>query len=382
MASLNDGFNGNRLKAARLFNELTISDIANETGVSYQAISQYENNKCEPKLNIVFKLVGLLGFPREFYYQKDDDSISMGDTYFRSLSTTTKKEKASQIEKIKLLVRIYLLISEFVRFPTYAFSYDKDIIDVELLANELRQQWKIGSDPIPNVIDIMEKNGIIVSSMLMNNDIDAYSNVQVIENKQLPVVVLGSDKESAYRRQFSAAHELGHILLDNFFDLESMGKLDIRNMENTMHEFAGALLIPKELYKRDLKTKNKTNIRFYIDLKKKYRVSAAALIVRAKQLDELDINQYQYLMKQMSRQGYRICEPYDKETPIMQPRYLKHALNLLFNSGKITKQEFLSKLSLEGYPLNPGMVEELLNLDKGYFDFNSGNDVIELEISK
>ena len=158
MASLNDGFNGNRLKAARLFNELTISDIANKTGVSYQAISQYENNKCEPKLDVVFKLVGLLGFPREFYYQKNDDRISIGDTYFRSLSITTKKEKASQIEKIKLLVRIYLLISEFVRFPTYTFSYNKDIIDVELLANELRQQWKIGSDPIPNVIDIMEKN--------------------------------------------------------------------------------------------------------------------------------------------------------------------------------------------------------------------------------
>lgn len=382
MAPLKDGFNGDRLKAARLFNELTISDIANETGVSYQAISQYENNKCEPKLDVVFKLVGLLGFPREFYYQKDDDRISMGDTYFRSLSTTTKKEKASQIEKIKLLVKIYLLISEYVRFPTYTFSYDKETIDVELLANELRQQWKIGSAPIPNVIDIMERNGIIVSSMLMNSDIDAYSNVQVIENKQLPVVVLGSDKESAYRRQFSAAHELGHILLDNFFDLESMGKLDIRNMENTMHEFAGALLIPKETYKRDLRTKNKTNIRLYIDLKKKYRVSAAALIIRAKQLDELDINQYQYLMKQMSRQGYRTCEPFDKETPIMQPRYLKHALNLLFNSGKITKQEFLSKLSLEGYPLNPGMVEKLLNLDKGYFDFNTGNDVIELEISK
>ena len=77
MASLNNGFNGARLKAARLYNELTISDVANETGLSYQAISQYENSKCEPKLDVVFKLVGLLGFPREYYYQNDDDKISI-----------------------------------------------------------------------------------------------------------------------------------------------------------------------------------------------------------------------------------------------------------------------------------------------------------------
>lgn len=381
MASLNNGFNGARLKAARLYNELTISDVANETGLSYQAISQYENSKCEPKLDVVFKLVGLLGFPREYYYQNDDDKISIGDTYFRSLSSTSKKEKASQIEKVKLLVRIYLLIIEYVRFPQYSFSYNETNIDIELLANELRRQWKLGDEPITNIVDIMEKNGIIVSSMLTNNDIDAYSNVQVFQKKQIPVVVLGSDKESAFRRQFSAAHELGHILLHSFFDVDSMSKLDIRNMENTMHEFAGALLIPEKMYRKDLITKNKTNIRFYIELKKKYRVSAAALIVRAKQLGELDMNQYQYLMKQMSHQGYRTCEPYDREMPIMQPRYLKHALKLMFDSGKITKSEFLSKLGSGGCPLHPGMVEELLNLDKGYFSTNPDNDVIPLQIS-
>lgn len=96
----------------------------------------------------------------------------------------------------------------------------------------MRRQWKLGDEPITNIVDIMEKNGIIVSSMLTNNDIDAYSNVQVFRKKQIPVVVLGSDKESAFRRQFSAAHELGHILLDSFFfDVDSMSKLDIRNME-------------------------------------------------------------------------------------------------------------------------------------------------------
>ena len=36
-------FNGERLKAARLFRRMTIAELAESTGVSKQAISQFEN---------------------------------------------------------------------------------------------------------------------------------------------------------------------------------------------------------------------------------------------------------------------------------------------------------------------------------------------------
>lgn len=45
MMEVKAGFNGARLKAARLYRGLTIADVASMSDVSKQAISQFENGK-------------------------------------------------------------------------------------------------------------------------------------------------------------------------------------------------------------------------------------------------------------------------------------------------------------------------------------------------
>ena len=45
MMRVQSGFNGKRLKAARLYRGLTISEVAKMSDVSKQAISQFENSK-------------------------------------------------------------------------------------------------------------------------------------------------------------------------------------------------------------------------------------------------------------------------------------------------------------------------------------------------
>lgn len=115
-------------------------------------------------------------------------------------------------------------------------------------------------------------------------------------------------------------------------------------------------------------------------MKKKYGVSAAALIVRARQLEEITINQYQYLMKQLSQKGYRTCEPYDKETKQMQPRYLKEAMKMIIEEDKITGTEFLEVVSENGTSISEEIVENILGLDEGYLRMNdSSGEVVALE---
>ena len=65
--------------------------------------------------------------------------------------------------------------------------------------------------------------------------------------------------------------------MDDFYDIEGMSKVEYKEMEDTMNRFAGALLVPEEVYRTDLQTNAKTEINFYIQMKKKYGVSAAAL---------------------------------------------------------------------------------------------------------
>jgi Predicted Zn peptidase len=377
-------FNGERLKSARLFNKMTISDLAENVAVSKQAISQYETNKSEPKLEVLLKLISALGFPREYFYQSDKKKMAFGDTYFRSLAATSNKERMAQIERVRLFANIVNTIGEYIEFPPLSLYELKDSeeIDVEALAESVRQSWAIPKNqPIRNIIDEMERHGIIVTDVFTDSaKIDAYSQVIQIEKKPMAIVILGTDKENAFRRNFSAAHELGHILLDDYFNVNDLSKLEYKEMEDTMHRFAGALLIPREAYTNDLMTTSKVDLNLYIQLKRKYHVSAAALIVRAKNLDIITQNQYQYLMKQLSQKGYRTGEPFDKETPLIKPRYIKQAMKMIIEEDGVTGSDFLNTLQGNNVTLSSGLVENILNLPKGYLNQNDDEkEVISLQ---
>ena len=367
-------FNGERLKSASLFNKMTVSDLAERVNVSKQAISQYETNKAEPKIEVLLNLTSVLGFPREYFYKSDKKQIVSGDTYFRSLNATSNRERMAQIERVRLFANIINTINQYIEFPTLSLYglKDNDDIDVEVLAENLRQVWGISSNqPIHNIIDEMERHGIIVIDVFTDSSkIDAYSQMLQIDRKLMAVVILGTDKENAFRRNFSAAHELGHLLLDDYFNVNDLTKLEYKEMEDTMNRFAGALLVPMEVYKNDLMTSSKVDLNLYIQLKRKYHVSAAALIVRAKHLDLITQNQYQYLMKQLSQKGYRTSEPFDKETPSIKPRYIKQAMKMIIEEDGVTSAEFLNALDENNVSLFSDMVEDILNLPKGYLHLN------------
>ena len=72
---IQSGFNGKRLKAARLYRGLTISEVAKMSDVSKQAISQFENSKAEPKLETLMKIMQILKFPREYFYENPEDKV-------------------------------------------------------------------------------------------------------------------------------------------------------------------------------------------------------------------------------------------------------------------------------------------------------------------
>ena len=110
-------FNGERLKKARLYRGMTVSDLAESLGLSKQAISQYETGKTQPEKIKLFDISSVLGFPYSYFYQADTLSIVPGTTYFRSLLSTTKKERVQQYYIIEYLSLIYSFLSKYVDFP-------------------------------------------------------------------------------------------------------------------------------------------------------------------------------------------------------------------------------------------------------------------------
>lgn len=372
-------FNKNRLKSARIFSGFTISELADLSSVSKQAISQFENGKNKPTLETLMKIMYVLKFPREYFYESDSiEEVQVGNTFFRSLVSTSKKERMSQIEKTRYFSKICDFLEKYIDFPPVNLPSIKDLMelkdnkvdnphllereDVEEIAVALRKYWGIDDDPITNIVFLLEKNGIIMTSLATDtHKIDAFSQRQMINNRERYVIVLGDGKQSACRRQFDTAHELGHMLLHNWnTDYNDIYLEEHRLIEQQADAFAGAFLLPKDAFLKDLHYPN--NLNFYVELKKKWKVSIQAMIVRAFHLGAINYNQYTYLMKQMNQKNMRKKEPLDDVLSVPQPMLISKAVEMLLKANVLKPKDIIDA---DGLTLTQEIVEYLLNLEKG-----------------
>lgn len=83
-----------RLKEARLARGYTTSELADAIGVTRQAISQFELGHAIPRGEVLAKIVEKLGFPLNFFCSpRQWQHASLGTTFFRSLRSSTKRER-------------------------------------------------------------------------------------------------------------------------------------------------------------------------------------------------------------------------------------------------------------------------------------------------
>lgn len=362
----NPKFNGERLKSARTYRGLTLQELADKIGVKKQAISLYENGKIIPEPEKLFNLINSLKFPREYFFQ-ESLNVQTSTTYFRALLSTNKKDRNQQIEKIKYLTGIYKVLNNYIDFPKLNLPDDIDLEknSIEEIALTLRKYWGLENQPIKNLVFLLEKNGIVVTACpTETNNVDAFSQLIKIDGEDRYFIVLSEDKYSATRTQFDAAHELGHILLHPWSeDIETLSREEFKEREKQANEFAAAFLLPKESFIEDLIYP--TNLNFYIELKKKWRTSISAMIMRARNLEVLSFNQYQYLMRQMVMKGWKKREPLDDTLKINKPTLLSKAIDLLLDNEVFDPKSFIQEFYDNNLALDTSEIELLLNLPKG-----------------
>lgn len=364
-------FNGSRLREGRIYRGLTITDLANKLGISKQMISKYENGKSIPPLDTLLQITSLLKFPKEYFYEEPID-VKTGNTYFRSLLTTGKKEREMQYDRIKYLTIIRALLEEYVDFPELdvpEFS-ERDTESVEGITERLRELWGLDDKPVTDIVFLLEKKGFVISSLTLDKkSIDAFGSQHEVNGKQYYSVVLGSDKKSFYRRQFDVSHELGHkVLHDPYLNLDDLSREEFKQIEQEANDFAAAFLLPRESFLRDVLIRP-NDLMYYKVLKKKWCVSIAAMVMRAYKLGAISDGTYQYIQRSFSQKGWRKKEPLDDIKTMRDPVSMRQAVELLIENNYITGDEFMHRLSNHyGLSLFREEVEELLGLEEGYLE--------------
>lgn len=375
----NNVFRGERLKNARLYRGLTLTELANKTGISKQSISQYESGS-KPDIQKLLIIARELGFPSEFFLQDDSCKTATEVTYFRSLSTATKMSRKSQSIKLEYVAKMFEILAQYVSFPplnlpNISFTDNDDEFDcdgqkamldeIENIASKVREHWGLGLSPIDNLQLTLEKNGIIVTGFdTTDSKIDAFSQRTIIDSGDVFFIAVDQGEKPKGRVFFDMAHELGHILLHPWSEnLELISKEDFRTLERQANMFASALLLPRESFIQEVQA-YPTDLNYYIYLKKRWNCSIQAMIYRAHQLGVISDNQYQYMMRQVSKKGWRIKEPED--TPYyLNENIFQGAIDVLFEAGYLTPNTLLRLFKKFGVTLYAEDIEELLHLRKG-----------------
>ncbi|MBA4689156.1 MAG: ImmA/IrrE family metallo-endopeptidase [Candidatus Galacturonibacter soehngenii] len=361
-------FNGDRLRIARNYRGVTAGELADRVGVQRQTISMYENSKLNnPEISNLKRISDELEFPLKFFMEDIKIELGHSSTYFRSLLTTNKKYRTEQETKVQFISIIYKYLSEYLEFSPLNIPKIKQGTSPEDAAKILRDYWNLGNKPINNIIYLVESNGIIVTDFdTTTGDVDAYSHKIEFEDVQTFLIGYSKNKTAASRIHFDIAHELGHILLHDWNeDLENIDKQEFKEIEQQANDFAAAFLLPKEEFISDVGG-YANKLSYYEEMKKRWKVSIAAMIRRSYKLNLIDNEEYQRLMRNMQKQGIRKVEPLDDILATAKPSLLIQAVNVLMQEEVFTAREFIDELSSDlGLSLYPNDVEKLLGLKAG-----------------
>ena len=326
-------FSPAQLALARKARGHTKAGLAEQIKVTPTSVAFYESGASKPNPATVAKIAETLKFPIDFFSREAeafDDKNESIQPFFRSLRKTSQIERERAIAKARLIYRLSQSFEQFVDFPKTNIpelhvSEETDSDTIETIADKVRTRWKLGDEPIPHMIRLLESHGILVVRQVLNNtDMSAFS----YRFPMRPMVLLGDDIADAARSRFNAAHELGHLVM------HAGDRIATPTVEKQAHMFASAFLMPK---KRFLETfPRRLNWSNLGEMKRFWKTSMAAILYRARELESLSDASYRRIIVRMSGMGWRADEPM-RLPSIEEPIIFKKAVESLQDDADLLK---------------------------------------------
>jgi Zn-dependent peptidase ImmA (M78 family)/DNA-binding XRE family transcriptional regulator len=343
LRSARAAFDGKRLAHARLSRGLRKKDLADLIGVTPSAVSQYEQGVSYPSASVVAELSLALSYPPKFFEQgRPRFEISHDECHFRRLRSTSKLERSRVLARAELLMELVdALERRGLKFPPVDLpedlsSFADSPAHIEEVAVEVRRRWGLGIGPIDNMVRLLESKGCIVTRLRSESEsVDAFSTWMA----KRPLIVLNSEKGNVERSRYDAAHELAHLIFHHDAEPGS------RRIEEQAHKLGAAFLMPSNAIRRELPQRFAWNK--YFDLKKRWKVSLAALVRRARDLGVISEATYKRAMVQYSSNEWRKKgEPGDLKQP-EQPVLIPRALSMIEERLGIDRLTIVNELCIQ-----------------------------------
>jgi len=305
---------GQRLHQARTMQCLSLRELSEaiDGAVSHAALAKYEKGQMMPDSRLLAQLCRVLQQSPAFFLRPP--TLELGPVRFRKMARLSATHEAELREKAADYFERYAAIERVLGLDK-PFHNPIQLLKVDSLeaadtaAAELRKAWKLGHDPIPNVLAMLEAHGVKIQTAPTD---DRHFDGLCADTSAGPVIVLASWLDTnRLRKRMTAVHEMGHLLLKLPKDIAELEE------EKIAARFAGAFLLPADAFRIQFGgRRNVITLEELIQLKLFYGVSIMAIMIRAKHLDLIPDAVYrrfwtEYGEEWKRRQG----EPGDEKYP-------------------------------------------------------------------
>jgi Zn-dependent peptidase ImmA (M78 family)/transcriptional regulator with XRE-family HTH domain len=264
---------------------LSLRELSEAIGnkVSYNALSKYEKGEMMPGGEVLAAVASALKQPLDFFFRSH--RVELANINFRKRLKLPVSEEESIVEMARDFFERYSEVEQLLGCGvTYEPPFGpRETVETEARAEEMAEllrgpsKWNLGSDPLPNVHELLELHGLKVYEARTKDE--AFDGFSGMANGSPVVVIAGWLNRNLPRKRMTEAHELAHVVL------RIPNKVPTREMERIVSRFAGALLLPQESFEKMFGRNRQTiSLGELIQIKAFFGVSIMAIMKRAEQL--------------------------------------------------------------------------------------------------
>lgn len=276
--------NVRRLRAAKRLSQRVLADSA---GLSLPAIKNLEIAKSEPRMRTLQAIAMALDVKLHELFQAVRE---LKTVRFRSAKRMQNRENVMAevvrwLDDFNFLEKILHQQIPFRLKPIRALCSRDQLPEAAALCRE-----ELGlkpTEPIHDICGLLEYAGVKVFPLAMASD--SFFGLSVGDEDGGPAVIVNVwERISVERRIFSAAHELGHLMLHpDAYDVEKVE--ENKEEEHEADRFAGHFLMPNEGFRKEW---NEASGLHFVDrvfkVKRIFRVSYKAVLSRLIENGEAD----------------------------------------------------------------------------------------------
>jgi Zn-dependent peptidase ImmA (M78 family) len=273
-------------------------------------LQKYEKGRAMPNSTVLLAVAEACSLRPDYFFQPRP--VVLEGIEFRKRAKFGKKKQEQVQEQARDFFERYLEVEAALGIETLPLprsdlrqAPDSDLPELaEKAAEKVRNDWRLGLGPLPNVHELLEDNGVKVKEVEAEEDFNGLSGWA---NNTTPIIVLASWlNDYLPRKRLTELHELGHLSMRLSEDLDKKRK------ESLCFRFAGAMLIPRERFTEEFGRKRKfgrVSLQELIAIKEQWGISIGAIMKRAEQLGLILPATYRQFCIDYNRRGFRQNEP-------------------------------------------------------------------------